>query len=326
MCNDSRGKWREGDCHCEKNLKVHQLCAKCIQTDELCAECITVGELCAGCIKAHSIKAENECVSGILKAKSLLAEDVSANSLCSREGTINTLCVDNLSVNNLAANNLLNFTPYRATVNYSADTLYTLGSFLNFDNIVDDPNGNVSLSPNTTYTAPVSGYYMMTYKVNIDSLLEANGLPILGIPVANPSIYVNGLGVREAFSPFLSFFNTQKVIVDSLITLQAGDKVTMKYDVLADSSGSPVQGTVNIVGAGIEDGNSLFKIILLTALVNNSPVPPQCKVCPLIAVDCEENGNSSDCHSKQAPVLPQALAPAAPKAAGRSRPNWVKPR
>jgi len=110
----------------------------------------------------------------------------------------------------------------------------------------------------------------------------SSGGPILGVPVANPEVYVNGLLVRESYSPFITFFDTQKVILDSLITLQAGDQVTMKYNILG-GSGAPVTGTVDIVGAGIEDGNSLFKIILISALQGSAPA---CTQCPIISIPC----------------------------------------
>lgn len=247
-------------CHNELNLDV--LCVKCLKAE---------------CGKIQQIMANDICVAEKLQAAQLWADKGYFNSLCAKNANFENACISNLK-----ANNFIPTTKYRATVNYSVNTMYTLGSFLNFDNIVDDPNTNVSLIPNTSYTAPVSGYYTMSFKVNIDQLVSSNG-PILGIPVANPEIYVNGLLVREAFSPFLSFFNTQKVLVDSLITLQAGDVVTMKYNVLA-GSGAQVLGTVNIIGQGIEDGNSLFKIILLSAL--NAGQNPTCPPCPEVVIPC----------------------------------------
>jgi hypothetical protein len=229
----------------------------------------------------------NDICSQSANIKNLYAENEVVNNLCATTANITNACISNLTLGG-------NFIPqmkYRATVNYAADTTYTLGSFLNFANIVDDPNNNISLSP-TTYTAPISGYYMMTYKVNVTNVVSTNG-PILGIPVANPEIYVNGLLVREAYSPFLSFFSDQKVIVDSLITLQQGDQLTMKYNILA-GNGNQVAGTVDIIGAGIEDGNSLFKIILLSG-ISNSGQPPVCASCPIVQTPCEK---LSDCDNE----------------------------
>jgi len=271
------------DC-CSNELNLERLCVDCIKggcgkirqiiSDDVCSQSLSVKNLFA-----ENEVANNLCVSGSLQASQLSANVLSSNSLCAKQGTINQLCVDNLTVGNL-----LPFIKYRATINYGSNSTYSLGSFLNFNNVIDDPNGNISLSPNTTYTAPVAGYYMMTLKVNASNLVSSSG-PILGVPVANPEIYVNGVLVREAFSPFLAFFNTQKVILDSLITLQAGDQVTMKYNVLG-GNGVLVSGTVDIAGAGLEDGNSLFKIILLSSLSQSTP-GSACAPCPTVSVSCQ---------------------------------------
>lgn len=237
--------------------------------------------ICAQSIAVKSLSVENEvannlCVPGSIQAGSVSANVLGANSLCAKIGTINTLCVDNLSVGNS-----LPYTKYRATVDYKTNVTYTLGSFINFNTILDDPNGNISLVPNTSYKAPVSGYYMMSFKINITNLTSSS--QILGSPVANPEVYVNGVLAREVFSPFLTFFNTQKVILDSLITLNVGDVVTMKYKILGDN-GTPVVGTVDIVGTGIEDGNSFFKIILISGI---SGAPVVCTQCPTVTVPCQ---------------------------------------
>jgi len=274
----------EQDCHNLKNeLKLHKLCAHQARIDCLDVESFSTDKFCSDEINAVKLNAQDEvvnnlCVAVGLKAAKVETLSLNSNTLCSQSGTINTLCVDNLTVGNFAP-----VEKYRATVNYSADFTYTLGSFLNFNNIVDDPNGSISLSPNTSYTAPISGYYMMTFKVNVTNVSPTNG-PILGVPVANPEVYVNGILVREGFSPFLTFFNDQKVILNSLITLQQGDVVTMKYNIFG-ANGVAVVGTVDIVGAGIEDGNSLFKIILLTALGSGGS-QPTCMVCPPVSIPC----------------------------------------
>ena len=311
MCNNSGNNWGSDGCGCERNLKVHKLCAHCVETEELHARCI----------KAGSMIADNECVSGSLEAQSLSAGSINSNTLCSQSGTINSLCVDNLSVNNLAANNSLPYSKYRATTNFSSDQVYNLGSPLSFNNIVDDPNNSVILSPNTSYTAPISGYYMVTFKINITNLVSPSG-PILGVPVADPQILVNGVLVREAFQPFLTFFNAQSFILSSLITLQAGDVVTLVYNVLG-ANGAPIVGTVGIVGSGIEDGNSLFKIILLSALASNLPPPSPCVVCPPVVVDCSGGCAPMPCPPCPAPDDPVLNAIAvSPAGSGNYSVSW----
>ena len=315
MCDNPCRNELNLDKLCVRKLKLDCLCAECLKANKLRAEDIKSNTICTQTLSAKSLFAENEtanniCVSGSLNVSSLGALSANTNNLCAQQATFGSACINNLTVGSFTP-----ITKYRATVNFSADTVYTLGAFLNFNNIVDDPNNNISSNP-TTYTAPISGYYTLSYKVNIENLTPNSG-QILGSPIANPSIFVNGILVREAYSPFLTFNNEQKVIIDSLITLQAGDKVTMKYDVLTLDPVSgliKVNGTVNIVGSGIEDGNSLFKIILLSSLGNGSTTP--CQPCPQVTIPCSSattpcdpftidcsqrqmNAGPSDCESCQ---------------------------
>jgi hypothetical protein len=270
---------------CGNSLNLERLSAECAKMDCVKVQQVISDNICSQLISAVNLNVQNEvannlCVPGSIQAGQLSANMIGANSICAVSGTINTLCVDNLSVGNMQP-----YTKFRATVNYSTDTVYTLGSPLNFNNIIDDPNNNISLTPNTSYTAPASGYYMFTFKVNITNLTSPAG-PILGTPIANAEIFVNGVLVRESFSPFLTFLNSQRVIVSSLITLQAGDVLTMQYNILA-GNGTPVVGTVNIVGTGVEDGNSFFKIIFLSATTpSGSGTGLACSVCPVVTIPC----------------------------------------
>ena len=288
--------------HCKSELNLCKLCVNKVQSKCLDSHQLNSRRICSHHIDAVKLNVESEVANNIC-AQSVMANNVGAlnlnsNYICSQQGTINTLCVDNLTLGN--------FSPvikYRATVNYSANVTYTLGDFVNFNNIVDDPNNNVSLSPNTSYTVPVSGYYMMTFKANVQNLVSNSG-PVLGVPIANPEVWVNGILVRESFSPFLTFFNAQKVILNSLITLSAGDVVTLKYNVLANN-GVPIIGSVDILGAGPEDGDSLFKIILLSGLGSGSasacivcpPVQVPCMPVSVVCDDCDGDNNQSPCGS-----------------------------
>jgi len=243
-----------------------------LNLDKACVTCLN-----ANCGQFQQANAYNSCVANKLQASQVWGAQGYFNSLNSTNANFTNACITNLNVPNFIPS-----TTYRATVNYGSNAVYTLGTQLNFTNIVDDPNNNIILTPSTSYTAPVSGYYDFTFKVNITAVNPSNG-PILGSPVANPQVYVNGILVREIYAPFISFFNSQNVILDSLITLQKGDLVTMAYNVLA-GAGTPVQGTVNIVGTGIEDGNSFFKIILLSQLQGGTGAT--CPPCPVVTIDC----------------------------------------
>jgi len=272
---------------CKNSLSLDTLCSKCLKGREARIERSIFNDVCTQTAEVGTLSVQNEvannlCVSKSLQTAQLSASSANINTLCSQKAILASACINDLTIGN--------FSPcitYRATVNFSTTQTYTLGSPLNFNNIVDDPNNNVNLSPVTSYTAPVSGYYMFSYKVNVENLVATSG-PVLGTPIANPELYVNGILVREAYSPWLTFNNQQKVILDSLITLQAGDVVTMDYNVLSMNGASglaPVVGTVNIIGTGIEDGNSFFKIIFISGLCSGGTSAP-CTPCPAVTIPC----------------------------------------
>lgn len=249
-----------------------------LNLDKLCVTCLN-----ASCGQFQQTNATNACISGKLQASEVWGDRGYFNSLCSTSANFTNACITNLN-----APNFTFATKNRATVNFSSNASYTLGSQLNFNNILDDPSNSVTLTPNMSFKAPVAGYYQMTLKVNIESLDITSG-PVLGSPVANPQIFVNGVLVRELYSPFISFFTTQKVILDSLITLQAGDVVTLSYSILG-GSGIQITGTGIVGGTGVEDGNSFFKIILLSQLKSGSVAT--CPPCPTVVVDCTSIGQS----------------------------------
>lgn len=266
---------------CSNELNLEKLCVECAKMNCAKIQQIISDNICSQVVYAKNLNVENEvannlCVPGTINAGQVSADMIGGNNICVRQGTINNLCVDNLSIGCF-----MPYIKYRATVNYSADVSYVLGSDVNFDNIVDDPNNNISLSPYTYYTAPVAGYYDFSYKINVHNLVSSSG-PILGTPVASAEVYVNGVLVRETFAPFLTFLNEQKVVLSSLITLQAGDVVSLKYNVLG-ANGVPIIGTVDVVGTGFEDGNSFFKIIFMSGLSHTGIV---CAECPMVQVPC----------------------------------------
>ena len=270
--------------HCDKNeLKLHKLCADHVSSCRLKSNHVVSNDLCSQVVNIKSLSVESEiannlCVPGSITASQVWADKSNFNTLCAKDAVLNKVCINDLTVANWQA-----CVSERATINFLNNVTYTLGTDLNFDNIVDDPNGNVSLVPNTSYTAPVSGYYMLSYKVNVTNLQSTNG-PVLGVPVSVLEVYANGQLIREDYKPFLSFFNEQRALMSSLSTLQAGDVVTLKYKVLG-GNGLPVVGTVDIIGTGIEDGHSFFKTILLSGLCENPSV--ECAPCPTVGVPCQ---------------------------------------
>ena len=314
------------DCDCCKNeLSLDKLCCKKAKIHKLCSEDISSNTICAHKVIAKEMSTDKICanemqLNGVFCAQELsspklcvaqaVAQKLDANESCMTSLNAMNICAQNATISNLGVTSLVandlcipgtlraaNFaggSKYRATVNYAVNTTYTLGSLFNFNNVVDDPNGNITSSP-TTYTAPITGYYTFSFKVNSTNLTPSNGA-ILGSPIANPEVYVNGILVRELFSPFLTFLNEQKLILSSLITLNAGDQVTMKYKVLAFDATSgliEIPGTVDIVGSGIEDGNSFFKITIINANTNSVVCQPVINCIPCTPMQCVPRTPSS---------------------------------
>lgn len=317
---------------CVKKIKLKSLCSKKIDSKEGCfderldaaetyfTDIDCTGDICANNITAADISAKHGCFDSLDLSTSLCSPLLSAPNVCAGNVTTNslsssTVCSSNVNATlgtfqSLVSNevclpgstriaDLLNCGKYRATTSYSVNTVYTLGSLVNFTAIIDDPNNNITLSP-TTYTVPISGYYILTFKFNVTNLLPSNGLPILGAPIATPEILVNGSVDRESYSPWLSFNNQQRSVLTSLISLKAGDQITMRYNVLAldSSSGlSNVAGTVDVVGSGTENGNSVFKISLLNMDCTELPCAPSIPCTRNTCTPCtpQQGGSCRSC-------------------------------
>jgi len=294
----SKSRRSELDCEddCENELKLRKLCvnkvdAKCIDVKKLnagqvcadesvnkklCADESNLKKVCTDQLNATSACIGDLKVSGLLCTNDLNLKTACANSL---------VAVDICATNTLRANVFEQCGRYRATATYFNDTIYTLDNIINFDDVLDDPNGNISFAP-TAYNAPKSGYYIVTLQVDANSLVPADGNPILGSPIAHVEILVNGITAREDFKPFLTFADIQRNTLTALISVKAGDKVTARYSVhaLDQSSGFiNVAGTVNLVANGT-DSKTLFKIHYLStdcppALCNGTPCQPCSTVC-----------------------------------------------
>lgn len=297
--NYQGGTMSDGCCHNELNLE--RLCACCLRAKNLSALQITADDICSQTSEVATLSiqdgtANNLCVSGFLKASNISALSTNTNSLCATNATLTNACITNLTL----GSNILPGTIYRATANFGTNQSYTLGAPLNFDNITDDPNNNIALAP-FSYTAPMTGYYSVTFKVNVTGITQTTG-PIVGATEAQLIVLVNGIQVRQALAPLISFVNSAEVILSSLITLQKGDVITLAYNVLT-GTGIPLVGIASIVGSGIEDGNSLFKIILLSTLTSNSGPATPCTPCPTVTIPCMTN--ITPCQ----PILQQPCGP-----------------
>jgi hypothetical protein len=258
--------------------------------DDCCAK-LSLAKLCAKRIRAQCLDISSQINAANICSETVNTDRLCATNACIQNLNVNTICVANPGVATQAEVCGL----WRATVVYSAPTLYTLGDPLNFDIILDDPNGNIeTVFPDTTYTVPKSGYYIVTLKIDQKSLITFSGDPILGTPVANPQILVNGTVYREGYFPYLAFSGLQKSLLTSIISLNAGDVVSGKFEVYAlnDSGFQSIVGTVNISGNGTEGGQqSLFKIHYLSSDCTGTP---PCQPCGPCQVPCGMCPNPCD--------------------------------
>lgn len=247
------------------------------ECDDLCNS-LALKDLCAKKIKAkqglfkeicaHQIKSESICT------KKLGVEDVSIANVCANNINTTTLCVTGTArINEVCG-------LYRASAAFFADTPYVLGAPINFDKIIDDPNGNISLAP-FSYTVPVTGYYVASVQVDSKDLTGAN--IILGTPIGHLELIVNGVERRRSFSPFLTFNDTQETDLTFLLLLNAGDVITIDYKVLIvdQTTGTTFYvGNNTLIGG---DSQTIFKIHYLSSTCTPAG---NCPSCSLIPVPC----------------------------------------
>ena len=271
------------------DLDAQSLCANVVNSarvasDIACANHLNVWQdAVVGSLDSQSV-CTNRLDSAAINSDTLCTQDLNvAHRVCASEIITNTVCTNNLSandgcINNIVASNFLQCGRYRATMTFSGNFNYTLGDIVDWDTILDDPNGNISFVPNSQYTAPYSGYYTILLQLDQDNLQGSD--VILGTPVANLEVLVNNQLFRQTFVPFLTFHNEQKATVSGLLSLQAGDVVTCRYKVLVmtDSGFTDYVGNVNILGTGAEENGSVFKIHLLS--IDCPPNSTGCGPCP----------------------------------------------
>lgn len=273
---------------CKNELTLKKLCAEQICVDNIqienpiCFAELSSPKVCSKDAVSETLSAQKACV-GSLGAVDICGKNLSTENLGASSAVINQLCVPGA----LNVSNLLNCGKYRAGITFPTDISYTLGSPVNWSLVLDDPNSNLSLGP-TVYTAPVAGYYLVTILIQQQNLQAASGQPILGIPVALIELMVNGVVSRQAFLPYLGFSSSQSSLLTSMIVLNAGDKVTSDFKVLAVD---PVAGLIPIVGtvmieANASNNESLFEIHLLSVTCNNMPCAPSVPCVPCVPSTC----------------------------------------
>jgi len=241
---------------------------------------LTIGTICTKRLKAlkahlkdlraNQIKSDLICTDTIT-----INQDLNAHDICSQTISTNDLCVSGSArIKQICGT-------YRAWAQYSVDTTYTLGDLLNFDNIVDNPDGDLTNAP-TVFTAPVPGYYMLTLSIHQLGISPDTGI-ILGSPTAILSIYINDVLQTKSYFPYLTFFNEQDSTMSSLLRLQSGDKVTAVYDVFTVDQ---VMGAISVSGTAVIRGGSGASLFAIHYLSSDCDAPT-CTPCePSTALPC----------------------------------------
>ena len=296
-----------------QSVCTNSLNAGNVAGNNICANHLNVWQdACVGALDAQSV-CTNQLSSAAITSDTICTQDLHiTNKLCVPDMTLDEACVRNLTANDACINNLKvgvleNCGRFRATVTFATNQTYTLGDDINWDTVLDDPNGNIGFVPNTHYVAPRSGYYTILLQLDQDDIQGANA--ILGAPVANLELLVNGTLFRQSFVPYLTFHNEQKATVSGLLSLKAGDIVTCRYRVLVMEDGlgfTNYVGTVNVLGTGVEENGSVFKIHLLSI---------DCEELPCVPCTTGESGTTGclqECPELCAPCQPVFCAPCVP--------------
>lgn len=297
----STKKFSDDDC-CDNSLNLFKLCAKKVAAKCIDAHKIETNDLCAGKIKADDVcttklKADEVCTKKLNTQEKFCALDIRSPKICGLDIRAPKICAHTLFAQDFCAtgstkvNSFEQCGKFRASAVFAADVPYILGTAVNFDTITDDPNGNISLAP-FFYEAPLSGYYTVTLQLHILDLHTATGIPILGVPVGNAIITVNGNVVRQNFTPFLTFLKTQNSTYSNLLSLKAGDKVQIQFKILYLDQTLGLQelvGSVDVAGNGTENDSSLFKIHYLSSDCAVPPCEPCDTTCEVTCEPCDPN-------------------------------------
>jgi hypothetical protein len=285
-------------CQCKNELNLDKVCIRCNQTCwqhsmQIWTEDLSTNNLCvqnsmSSNETTQALTANTVCAQSV-NAISGGAQNWTADNLCSMNANINTLCVTNLNAPNFKPCNT-----FRAYTGFNVPFVYTLGTTINFNSILDDPNGIVTTSPTTEFTIPVSGYWSLSAFINGYNLL-GSGI-ISGTPVASLSIQVNGVSRKSIYTPFLAFNPAFTDAIAANMFLNAGDVITAVLNILIQSSSSgltPYVGTITLQGGNLSTtvDPTTMDIYLLSTLCSAS-TSPACVTCVPTAVPCSPVSNT----------------------------------
>lgn len=276
-----------------EDMQINEICAGIANANLFNAEQINANQICSQIANIENLQVDvaqfNNLCSEVAYLKELLADQILTNSLCARQANVANLCADVITTQTLSVTGqVINCNNLLAEVGFATTSApYTLGTTVNFDTTIFDPNGNISLVPFTSYTVPVTGIYVAT--VQLDSMNLDGPTIIGGVPIGEIDILVNGVVRRKTFTPYLSFLTEQQSNLTCLILLNAGDQVTVSYEVLILTASSGLisyPGTVTFVGGPGDNAASLFTINYLSSTCSSST--NSCMTnCPTVTLPCQ---------------------------------------
>lgn len=270
------------------DLNVHTICAKVINS-----ECERTRQLTAQKACIEDLQVQNLCVKENVGLENICTSDLQAKDISANSATVNQLCAVLACTQDLWADAVVTQTACVTSQLYqcsslsgevflNADTVYTLGDKVPFNQKFTDPGNNFQLLP-TNFIAPVSGFYIVTAQIAQHGLMGSN--IVLGTPVAALQIEVNNIKRREVLLPYLAFNNAQTSLTTSIIFLSAGDSMHIEYRIFVLDA---VSGLINYPGTVVLEGSSniasgvrsFFAVHYLSTLCSEL----QCPSCPL---ECE---------------------------------------
>lgn len=204
---------------------------------------------------------------------------IHANQACILEEKVGFLYADDISTLDLCVSGTItgkhvNCSFYSTRVAASTLYTYTLGNTINFDQINYDPAGTIIQNP-TRFVAPLTGIYMVTAQVVVDNLQGSN--VITGNPVASAEIFVNNALIRRQFVPFLSFATNQSSNATSLIALNQGDVLDIRYEVFVIDPTigfTSYNGTISVIGSNATGFRTFLSLHYLYSDCTDFDCPP----------------------------------------------------
>jgi hypothetical protein len=197
-------------------------------------------------------------------------DHLKCKKLEARKACLHEACIDHLTVNHLSAPSFSQCNLVRGQVQ-AASYVYTLGAAVAWATVSDDPSSMYSVS-GSGYVIPAVGYYDASAYLNLSSLMGA--VPVVGIPVANVALCVNGTPTVQTYIPFLSFSSKQVSSLSSSLLLAVGDLVTITFNVIYLDA---VAGELSYVGTMQLSPPSFFSLIYLSSLCTSKGKGCECK-------------------------------------------------